>query len=90
MSEAEVDPAVSIASLRERDGDLCRYCGREMEFIPGRDRAYRPLLATIDHVVPICRGGSHTFANTVLACRRCNTSKNGKTLAEWEAGRAGH
>lgn len=31
---------------------------------------------TVDHVVPLSRGGSNTASNIVPACRSCNSSKN--------------
>jgi 5-methylcytosine-specific restriction endonuclease McrA len=43
-------------------GFKCAYCGRK-----------RPL--TIDHIVPIARGGGHTADNVIPACRSCNSSK---------------
>lgn len=38
---------------------------------------------TIDHVLPIMRGGTHGIGNLVPACRDCNFSKNKKTVMEW-------
>lgn len=38
---------------------------------------------TVDHIVPLSRGGSHSWDNLVLACKRCNSSKHNKLLAEW-------
>lgn len=32
--------------------------------------------ATIDHIKPISKGGSHTYDNTQLLCRKCNWMKN--------------
>ena len=42
--------------------------------------------ATIDHHIPIIRGGAHDDSNIKrLLCRRCNSSKGAKSTAEWEA-----
>jgi 5-methylcytosine-specific restriction endonuclease McrA len=49
---------------------LCVYCG---EVKPD----------TLDHVIPISRGGKHEYANLVPACRPCNSSKCGMTIREW-------
>lgn len=51
-------------------GGLCAYC-RER---PG---------STIDHVVPLARGGADAIWNLLPACVRCNCSKGPRTLAEW-------
>lgn len=50
----------------------CAYCDCEPEIL------------TMDHVTPLCRGGSHTAENVVPACGPCNFSKGGKLLDEWD------
>lgn len=32
-------------------------------------------LATIEHVIPLARGGSNRLSNTVMACARCNHTR---------------
>jgi 5-methylcytosine-specific restriction endonuclease McrA len=39
---------------------------------------------TIDHIVPISRGGAHSIGNLVAACAFCNGSKHNKLLVEWK------
>lgn len=78
-----VDRGVTTNALRDRDGDACTYCGADLWF--GRSSNYRPNKASVDHVIPIVRGGEHSFANTVLACLRCNIQKGDRALDEWEA-----
>lgn len=54
----------------------------------GRTCAYCPRPAdTVDHVVPLVRGGTNYEGNLVPACRRCNSSKSGKTVVEWRTGK---
>lgn len=55
--------AVEWRLVREIYGHRCAYCGRDS----GR--------LTQDHVVPLARGGDHTFFNIVPACFRCNVQK---------------
>lgn len=38
---------------------------------------------SMDHVVPISRGGNHATGNIMTLCRSCNSSKGNKFLAEW-------
>lgn len=38
---------------------------------------------TLDHVVPLARGGVHSEENLVVACRPCNSSKGVTPLSEW-------
>lgn len=37
---------------------------------------------TMDHKVPIARGGRSTKSNVVLACKKCNSLKGSRTVAE--------
>lgn len=53
---------------------VCYYCNHQV----GRDRL------TMDHVVPISRGGQSTKGNIVPACKECNTKKNSLLPIEWE------
>lgn len=48
----------------------CAYCG-----------SFQNL--TIDHMIPLSRGGEHTFKNLVCACRKCNEEKGSLTPQEW-------
>lgn len=36
----------------------------------------KPRVLTMDHVVPLIKGGHHTAANIVPACQTCNSRKN--------------
>lgn len=63
-------------TLREdiyrRDCGLCRYCAIRLT----REQA------TVDHVVPVSKGGRSTLHNLVLACSPCNLRKGDMTLAQ--------
>jgi hypothetical protein len=53
----------------------------------------REYVATVDHVVPISRGGPGAIrGNLRVCCRRCNMSKDDATMSEWiaELQMAGH
>ncbi len=52
----------------------CYYCGRNIE--PGE--------LTMDHVVPLIRGGKSTKNNLVPACKECNNKKSYLLPFEWE------
>jgi len=59
--QKRIDRAYIIA----RDGGRCHLCGRKP----------RGAKLTIDHVVPLARGGTHTSENLRVACLSCNCSK---------------
>jgi 5-methylcytosine-specific restriction endonuclease McrA len=39
---------------------------------------------SIDHVLPLKRGGNHSIGNLMTLCRSCNASKGKKLLVEWK------
>jgi len=53
---------------------LCHYCGVKT--------AHRNL--TMDHLVPLVRGGRSTKNNLVPACKDCNNKKKSMLPLEWE------
>ena len=83
LSKVETDQGLTRNALRKRDGDKCYYCHRVMDFSRAVGRKFHDLHATIEHLEPISRGGSHTFDNCVLACRSCNLTKNAGDIEEF-------
>ena len=51
-------------------GNACVYCGGKADL-------------TMDHLVPLSRGGGHTASNVVPACLHCNSAKGARTPEEW-------
>ena len=45
---------------------------------------FPPRELTMDHLVPIIRGGRSTRGNTVPACKECNNRKKHMLPIEWE------
>lgn len=80
MRGAIIEP-VDIAVLLERDGGICQLCRKPVG--KGR-RRFAANYPTIDHIVPISRGGEHSYRNTQLAHRRCNIRKSaGPAQLNW-------
>jgi 5-methylcytosine-specific restriction endonuclease McrA len=76
---------ITREGLRRRDGDRCFYCGVLMFFgrLPRGEAQASEWYATIDHVVAISNGGSHTWENVVLACAECNRGKGYRSAELW-------
>ena len=53
---------------------LCHYCGQR----------FSPEELTMDHLVPVSRGGKASRNNVVPACKECNTRKKYLLPIEWE------
>lgn len=62
------DPKWSKRRLFARDNYKCGYCGQEG--------------TTIDHILPVSRGGLSTWENTIAACFPCNNAKDNMTPEE--------
>ena len=59
--------------MQKLDVGICYYCQKKTE---------RKLL-TMDHIVPVSRGGQSTRGNVVTACKACNTQKKDLIASEW-------
>lgn len=71
----DVDPTV----VWDRDDGVCGVCGLPI------DRALawpHKMSKTLDHIVPLARGGTHEYANMQLAHAVCNARKNDSVCDE--------
>lgn len=39
---------------------------------------------SLDHKIPLSRGGEHKIGNIITLCQPCNSSKYSKTIMEWK------
>lgn len=63
-------------ALRDRwkaQAKTCTYCDKPA--------------TTIDHVVPLVRGGTNHEGNLTPCCKTCNSAKAGWTVVEWRTGK---
>lgn len=60
---------ITLPEVIERFGGVCQICGK------ATDRGVFAMMPTIDHIVPMKRGGGHTWDNVQLACMKCNSMK---------------
>ena len=59
---------------RKRSSGECHFCGQK----------FPPVELTMEHLVPIIRGGKSTRGNVVPACKECNNKKKYLLPVEWE------
>lgn len=52
----------------------CHYCHKR----------FKPSELTMDHIVPIIRGGKSTKGNVVPCCKECNNKKKHMLPIEWQ------
>jgi 5-methylcytosine-specific restriction endonuclease McrA len=68
-------PISSVARRRqlgERDGWICQLCKENLNDLV---KYPHPLSTSIDHIVPVWKGGSDNLSNLQLAHRLCNMKK---------------
>jgi 5-methylcytosine-specific restriction endonuclease McrA len=78
VSQGKVSERVFRRTVFARDGWTCQLCGRTV------DRSVdhpSPLSPSLDHVVPLAAGGSHTYSNVQLAHLGCNIRKGAHVAA---------
>jgi 5-methylcytosine-specific restriction endonuclease McrA len=62
LSQASVGDREALRNyMRIIDGDPCSYCGVASD--------------SVDHIIPLSRGGGHSWDNLTAACIRCNSGK---------------
>lgn len=54
-----------MAKLLINDTSVCKYCGSSLKL-------------TIDHIIPIVKGGKNELSNTQILCFKCNRNKSSK------------
>lgn len=59
---------------RKRSSGICHYCGER----------FKPAELTMDHIIPLARGGRSERINLVPCCKECNNKKKQLLPVEWE------
>ena len=75
VREAKIKP-VYFHDIYKRDNGICQICNKPVYLNRGK---YHPLSATLDHIIPLVKGGSHEPGNIQLAHRICNMKKGTKS-----------
>ena len=71
------DGSITLDRLFVRDGGRCRRCGLLMTFGSDPNSDEYP---SVDHIIPLSRGGLHRWDNVQLMCRGCNSNKKAMLL----------
>ena len=78
MSNASNIEKIDLEEIYIRDKGICNLCHKKV-LTQTKISAEQ---ATLDHIIPLSCGGSHTCANVVLAHRRCNSSKGNRVVPQ--------
>lgn len=76
----KVEP-ISEKQVFTRDRGICQHCKKKVD---KRFKYPNPMSASLDHIIPLTQGGSHTYANIQLTHLICNLIKKVNVLPQGE------
>ena len=76
----ECDPSITLDAALRRFGYTCYLCGKTCTKEDKSWGSFGRDYPTIDHVIPMSKGGSHTWDNVRIACGECNSIKGAKII----------
>lgn len=70
------DKDITLEALFRRDFGVCYLCGKKCDWEDRRGNITGDNYPSIDHVIPISKGGLHSWDNVMLAHFKCNVKKS--------------
>lgn len=75
----KIDYSISLDKLIKRDKSICKLCGDKIDKnayeMQGDTFIAKGTYPSIDHIIPVSKGGTHTWDNVQLAHCKCNSDK---------------
>jgi 5-methylcytosine-specific restriction endonuclease McrA len=82
-----IDKDISLRILYKRDHGICYICNEKCNphdrVVDSTGGSVGPDYPTIDHIVPLARGGKHAWDNVKLAHHQCNSLKGDALPSEF-------
>lgn len=82
IKDAMVDSDITLEGLFKRDKGVCHICGGKCDYedyvVTDKTIICGDWYPSIDHVVPLSKGGKHAWSNVKLAHRICNSRKGNR------------
>ena len=69
------DDSITLTALFHKENGVCAICGKPVDVTDINDGHIGRRYPTLDHVVPLSKGGTHTWDNVQLAHMSCNAGK---------------
>lgn len=86
LDKQMVDRDISLERLYQRDGGICYLCGNVCDWNDKKTVDGTIICGdnypSIEHVIPLSKNGKHSWANVRLACRKCNSHKGDRLIAD--------
>lgn len=74
-SGADYDRTITLKIVYDRFEGVCQICGKQTDWNDHSWGKFGATYPTIDHKMPLSKGGSHTWDNVQLVCALCNSYK---------------
>lgn len=71
----EFDSSITLEEVIERDHGICQICGLYVDKTDIEHGHIKRMYPTVDHIIPLSKGGTHTWDNVQLAHMMCNAGK---------------
>lgn len=78
--EQMIDSDITLEALYRRDSGVCYLCGKQCDWNDKDENKVGPSYPSIDHLIPVARGGLHVWNNVRLAHFKCNVDKSDTLL----------
>lgn len=78
--EQMIDSDITLEALYRRDSGVCYLCGKQCDWDDKDGNKVGPSYPSIDHLIPVARGGLHSWSNVRLAHFKCNADKSDTIL----------
>lgn len=82
IKDALIDRDITLKEVYETDGGICYLCGGQCDWNDCRRDGTQFIVGgsypSIDHVVPLTKGGEHSWSNVRLAHLSCNAKKGNR------------
>lgn len=82
----EYDKTITLKKLIKRDKGICQLCGLPVDDKDIENGHAKGLYPSLDHIIPLSKGGTHTWDNVQLAHMACNSGKCDKYVISGEHG----
>lgn len=77
-STEQFDETITLKKVFDKFNGVCQICGGMCDWRSIEHGHIKRLYPTVDHIVPLSKGGLHTWSNVQLAHMGCNAGKQAK------------